>query len=185
MANLNIIKGVVQSFVKTEVSFTSVDIANEIKKMGIWIRNREVSQELKYLFNTDMDDYQMTEIKVKRAEDEEDVTALLYHHSNKSHLDYLNTEAKPLNPSNFLKAEITKTPYKYIDIIEKDSIINSSKTQVKQDKTKQDKTKQDVVDDKDTDKKSKDEIKDVSKDKIEKTKGFTTSKRNYTTFNFL
>lgn len=60
------IQEVVESAVKSEKMFTSVDIANIIKNKGIWVRNREVRDWVRHAFsdNSRFPDYMVSDILV-------------------------------------------------------------------------------------------------------------------------
>ncbi len=179
MSDSVIIKNLVKSFVKTEVSFTSVDIANEIKKMGVWIRNREISKELKNLFHSDMINYEMSDIKVKRSEDDVEVIAILYHHVNKNPTEYLNVEAKAVSPDNFFKSKPVKQKLIYLDINDKIELNKKRKAEIKDVEKKEVKPK--VEDNKGDSKDSK-----INDSSATTKKGFSkSSKRDYTSFNFI
>lgn len=108
MNNKDLIKNTVNYFVSSKILFTSVDISNEIKKTGVWIKNKEVSNQLKKIFNNKNLDYIISEIKVKRTEDLKEVTALLYHPIKTLKSDYTNIKEKAMSPDEILKSVSSK-----------------------------------------------------------------------------
>lgn len=97
-----LVQDTVEEFIKDDKLFTSVDIANKIKEDGEWISNKVVSQEISSLFrNNCYNKYRVSSIKVKRAEDNVMVNAILYLPVNSNESDYLNTSAKPMTPDDF------------------------------------------------------------------------------------
>jgi len=102
------IENITNYFVKNKISFTSVDVSNEYKKNGFWKKNSEISKILKKNFDLKLNNYQISEIEVKRAEDEKIVNAILYHHKSVNPKDYDNLEGKPMKPDELLKTRVVK-----------------------------------------------------------------------------
>lgn len=102
------IENIINYFVKNKISFTSVDVSNEYKKNGIWKKNSEISKILKKDFDLISNNYQISEIEVKRAEDNKTVNAILYHHQSIDPKDYDNLEGKPMKPEELLKTRLVK-----------------------------------------------------------------------------
>lgn len=102
------IENITNYFVKNKISFTSVDVSNEYKKNGLWKKNSEISKILRKDFDLISNDYQISEIEVKRAEDNKTVNAILYHHKSINPKDYDNLEGKPMKPDELLKTRLVK-----------------------------------------------------------------------------
>jgi hypothetical protein len=156
MSYKQLIKKVVDIYVEDEKSFTSLDISNKVKSNGDWIRNSQVSSELKILFRSNTyPDYKVTEIDVVRKEDGSIVTAILYLPEIKCETEYTNISGSPITPDDFdSNSSVSKTVV-ISDVAKDDSVIVKDDPNVVQQKTI----------------------------KIKKTV-FTNSKRNYSRFNF-
>lgn len=89
-----IIQAKVNDFVDREEGFTSVDIANAIKKDGAWIRNRVVAVWLRN--NFDVEDYERTMVDVGSGRQ-----AFLYHPDFYDSANYTGQDQKALNPDDF------------------------------------------------------------------------------------
>jgi hypothetical protein len=160
MSNKQLVKKIVDKYVEDKKAFTSLDISNDAKTNGDWIRNSQDSHELKLLFraNTYID-YKVTEIDVVRKEDGSIVTAILYLPENSCETDYTNISGSPITPDDFdSKAIVVKT----------DDGDDSDDNLVKDDSI--------IV---------KDDADDIQPKTIKiKNTVFTKSKRNYSRFNF-
>lgn len=119
MKNKEKIEIIVNNYLALGLSFTSVDISNDFKRSGDWIRNSEVSTILKDIINKTKSDYIMSNIKVKRAEDNNEVTAILYHLRTKSSQEYTNLEGKPMKPEDIIKSRKSRIK-KYKDKFSKE-----------------------------------------------------------------
>lgn len=84
----SIIKDVVDKFVAGEALFTSVDIANEVKKSGTWLSNSDVAFWLRNEFSAITLGYTNTIIQVLNGT----VTARLYHPINGDISDYTTAQ---------------------------------------------------------------------------------------------
>ncbi len=167
------IEKIVNGYLDSELSFTSVDISNDFKKSGDWVRNSEVSTILKDIINKTKSDYIMSNIKVKRAEDNNEVTAILYHLRTKSPQEYTNLEGKPMKPEDIIKSRKAGIK-KYKDKFSKE--IKAIKEQKKNAPIKKQTEKLKVE--------VKKEIK--TKEKFKKTEiKQNKSTRNYSLFNFI
>jgi len=92
----NIIKQRVLEHIKGNKMFTSVDIANCIKREGIWVRNVVVRNWLQNNFNDKsiFDSYAISQITVCNNSS----LASLYHPFLSDPKDYTDTDQKPLTP---------------------------------------------------------------------------------------
>ena len=90
-----VISDKVAEFVNKQELFTSVDVANAIKKDGTWIRNREVAGWLRNFFSDPS--YSRTLIPVDYGRNE----ATLYHPGFADTKDYKNYDAKAISPEVF------------------------------------------------------------------------------------
>jgi hypothetical protein len=90
------IKDTIKKFVEDEKMFTSVDISNDIKKRGIWVRNVEVTHWLKKNFSTNklFDTFTKSQISVCQNLN----LAFLYHPIWSNPNDYKDRDQKPLTP---------------------------------------------------------------------------------------
>lgn len=94
MTNEQIIQTQVNDFITKDEAFTSVDIANAIKRAGTWVRNREVATWLRRNFNNP--DYEITMIDVGRG-----FRANLYHPDYFDPNNYDRKNQKAMNPDDF------------------------------------------------------------------------------------
>ena len=86
----------VSEYVKEGKMFTSVDIANEVKKEGLWVRNRDVRDWLQENFS-DKDlfvDYVISQIYVCKGNS----VASLYHPALMDPNTYMDRDQRPLTP---------------------------------------------------------------------------------------
>lgn len=94
-----ILHSVLTTFVVKEMSFTSNEIANHAKRLGIWIRNRDVAAYLRENIHKVGDTYgciyRITVIDVDHT------TAALYHPSHVCHTAYLARDIKAITPDEF------------------------------------------------------------------------------------
>ena len=83
-------------FINDEKLFTSVDIANAVKRDGLWVRNREVRDWLRENFSnkTIFKNYTTTQIMVCKGSS----AATLYHPDNVDANAYLETDQHTLTP---------------------------------------------------------------------------------------
>ena len=91
------VKEAVREFVTGGKMFTSVDVGNEVKKAGTWIRNRDVASELRHLFRSGdsvFDGYDMARIAVDGGAS----TATLYLPCGSDPEDYKERNQKALGP---------------------------------------------------------------------------------------
>ena len=105
MNNETLIREIVESFVTSDKSFTSVDISNKIKlEKGIFVRNIEVRDWLRTnLKNDDMFvDYTTTSINVMN----DTRKATLYHPNWISSDSYKNRDQRALTPTDILAKKI-------------------------------------------------------------------------------
>jgi len=92
--------------IKEDRMFTSVDIANEVKSEGLWVRNREVRDWLLENF-TDKDlfgNYTISQIYVCNGSS----VASLYHPALSDPNDYLERNQKPLTPDEVKTIALAK-----------------------------------------------------------------------------
>lgn len=92
------VKEAVREFVAGNKLFTSVDVANEIKKAGVWKRNRDVAAELRNLFasgDSAFDGYDRCNISVESGSK----TATLYLPCGATPDDYTQRDQKALGPA--------------------------------------------------------------------------------------
>lgn len=90
---------VVKRFVGMGAKFTSVDVANEIKRSGVWRRNSDVAAELRRLFKAGecgLGAYETSMISVSGSSK----TATLYHLSGSDPDDYQDRDQRALGPSD-------------------------------------------------------------------------------------
>lgn len=92
-STLDLVGKKVKEFISKEVPFTSVDVANEIKEEGTWVKNREVARFLRnYDFSST--NYQTSNISVSNGR-----TARLYHPDFIDAETYDNTDQRALTPN--------------------------------------------------------------------------------------
>lgn len=93
----SLIRETVQKFINEEEMFTSVDIANAIKKEGIWVRNTEVRDWLRtnYDFDDTFENYESDRIPVCNGTRYATVYLPAYRNAD----EYEPTNQKPLTPS--------------------------------------------------------------------------------------
>jgi len=98
MNNKDIIREKVEELINDDEAFTSVDIANAIKRDGTWIRNREVASWLRdSFFQADVGGrYSKTMISVGQGKQ-----ANLYHPFFFDSSNYTGTDQNALNPDDF------------------------------------------------------------------------------------
>jgi DNA-binding CsgD family transcriptional regulator len=111
MMNTQIITDVVVEFIKQDKLFTSVDIANEIKTRGEWVRNSEVASFLRNkvisLAQQHGLDYEMVPISVSTPTGF--AHANVYFMTGDDPYSYTNTTQKAMTPDEFLKLHPGKT----------------------------------------------------------------------------
>lgn len=101
-----IIKEIINKKIEKKEMFTSLDITNELKKQGIWIKNSVVSKKLKEIFKNKKKKYMTTLISVSLKGESDENNALLYHHKKDNIKKYKNKEGKIITKEEFI--DITK-----------------------------------------------------------------------------
>lgn len=86
----------VSEYVKEGKMFTSVDIANAVKKEGLWVRNRDVRDWLQENFSDKdlFEDYAISQIHVCNGSS----VASLYHPALVDPSTYMDRDQRPLTP---------------------------------------------------------------------------------------
>ena len=99
------IRDTVKKFVDDEKMFTSVDIATDIKKRGIWVRTVEVRAWLQRNFDKDslMGDYNSSQIGVCNNT----TLATLYHPIWQDPNEYQDRDQQPLTPIDVKNIQLT------------------------------------------------------------------------------
>lgn len=95
MTNEQVIESKVNDFIVKNEAFTSVDLANSIKKDGTWIKNRRVASWLRSNFKAD--DYETTMIDVGGSNGQ----ANLYHPDFFDEMNYDGQNQKAMTPTEF------------------------------------------------------------------------------------
>lgn len=95
MDAVTIIKSTVDTFVKANKMFTSVDITNAIKSNGTWIRNSIVANWLRNEFDEHL--YTTSTIAVNYGNDR----ASLYYPLHENPANYMNTNLESIDPFKF------------------------------------------------------------------------------------
>jgi hypothetical protein len=93
-----VVREAVQSLTKNRKQFTSVDVANDIKKKGIWLSNRHVAQAIRNLFELKdivFDGYSQWAIDVASNTK----TATLYGPTGSDPNNYTNVDLVALTPA--------------------------------------------------------------------------------------
>ena len=95
------INTVMREFMDRNALFTSVDIANEVKRRGTWIRNRDVADYLRnHVLRVVGGDYIQTLIEVKLATGDK-VPAYVYHPEGTDALEYRDIAQSAMTPDEF------------------------------------------------------------------------------------
>lgn len=95
------INTVMREFMDRDALFTSVDIANEVKRRGTWVRNRDVAAYLRsHVLRVVGGDYIQTLIEVKLANGTE-VPAYVYHPEGTNALEYRDIAQSAMTPDEF------------------------------------------------------------------------------------
>jgi len=105
------IQDVVKRFVGMGTMFTSVDVANEVKRSGTWRRNSEVAIEVRRMFRDEecgLESYENDTINVLGGSKR----AVLYHLSGTDPDDYQDRDQHALTPSDVPQA--VKAPAKKV-----------------------------------------------------------------------
>jgi len=78
----NEVKNVVENFIKQNLAFTALDVSNKVKESFPEVRHRNVRDEVRELYNTEMqlDCYAATPITVTLDDGISTAQAILYHH---------------------------------------------------------------------------------------------------------
>ena len=101
---IGITEQVVQEHIKTDKAFTSVDIANAVKRKGVWIRNSHVAKYLRdnftHVVNFCNADYTITPITVVVDSYGKTSVANLYHPRSFDLDDYVNISQSALTPDD-------------------------------------------------------------------------------------
>lgn len=117
MINETEIKAVIAEFMQANRLFTSVDVANHIKRAGTFIRNRDVAAYLRNeWFNicNELDcDYRTEMIMVG---ENHDVATFLYLPFDESINNYTETNQKALSPDDLIEEDVEKEPEEEFDI---------------------------------------------------------------------
>lgn len=100
-----VVEKVIENFVNNELMFTSVDIANAIKKGGSWISNREVAKYLREEYDWMLCGYEKTIIRVTDGK-----IATLYHPCCCDPINYCDTDKHALTPN---EVDCQETLYLY------------------------------------------------------------------------
>lgn len=93
------VQDVVKRFVGMGAKFTSVDVANEVKRSGVWRRNSDVASELRRIFRAGdcgLSAYEASVIDVLNGSRR----ATLYHLSGSDPDDYQDRDQRALRPSD-------------------------------------------------------------------------------------
>jgi hypothetical protein len=101
------VKDAVKEFVSGKKLFTSVDVANEIKKAGVWRRNREVAHELRDLFSNGDDAFDGYD-RCNIAVDAGSKTATLYLPCGADPEDYKDRDQKAIGPKTVTVPQSTR-----------------------------------------------------------------------------
>ena len=111
MANQDIIKKKVESYLNKKLQFTSVNVSNDIKKDGTWISNTEVSSWLRTNFHNMNSvlamDYATIPISVSAGNTT--AKATLYFHVMSDPDNYSDTCLKSMTPDEFKALQTKKT----------------------------------------------------------------------------
>jgi len=99
-----LIKAKADEFVSRQEAFTSVDIANAIKRDGTWIRNSDIAEWLRNNFFAT--DYTNSLITVGVGNDS--MRALLYHHDTYDSAHYDKVDQQAITPDEFNKIHAPK-----------------------------------------------------------------------------
>jgi len=94
----NEVKVVVEEFSRGQKQFTSIDVANQVKRSGKWRRNRDVASELRDMYATDdaaLAGYSRCSIAVKGGSK----TATLYFPSGTDPEDYKDRDQRADSPT--------------------------------------------------------------------------------------
>ena len=110
MSKSKIIKENTQKFVDENKSFTSVDVSNQIKESGKWIKNSHVAKWLRKNVSKIWDSYS-TEIIAVFTSSGKSTKAILYHEKSSNCLDYLQIKQKTIS-KNVFNAKINETTLK-------------------------------------------------------------------------
>jgi DNA-binding CsgD family transcriptional regulator len=109
--NTSIIENVVSEFIQKGQLFTSIDIANEVKTRGEWIRNTEVAGFLRKnvisLARQQNLDYEMVQVSVSTSTGS--AQANVYFMSGDDPHSYTNTTQTAMTPAEFLQLHPGKT----------------------------------------------------------------------------
>lgn len=121
----NVIKETVEKFVYREKSFTSMDISQEIKKKGIWVRNIDVASWLRDNFskNDIFADYSTTPTSVRNGSK----VATQYHPTWADPDEYKETDQIPMTPDDvksIRKSNIKSVP-DIVDMLNPTNVVMS------------------------------------------------------------
>lgn len=100
------IEAVVTEYIHAGRMFTSVDVSDEVKKRGTFVRNRDVASWLR----SNVTNYSRSTINVVRAEDGVSVNATLYHPYGDDPMQYHTTSQKPITPTDFASTHPSAIP---------------------------------------------------------------------------
>jgi len=126
------VQDVVKRFVGMGTMFTSVDVANEVKRSGTWRRNSDVAAEVRRIFRAQecgFGVYESSSIDVLGGSK----NAMLYHMSGTDPDDYQDRDQQALRPSDVPQAmkkstkKAAKKAATAAPAIQKTTVLNRSK----------------------------------------------------------
>lgn len=176
---------IVDDFHDKNELFTSVDVANKIKRCGYWIRTKDVAAHLRnWICSTS--DYTQTQIDVKRQEDGAIVVANLYHPLSKQASDY-QSDGYALTPDDFedlnkpekLPKALNPSAVKSTGIKNPDGDVQKAKSKKAKSKKVKEKVKEKEEDSKDVE-----SSKDLESTKQESKTSKKSQGRDFSKFNF-
>jgi len=99
-----VLRAVVTGWIIAEKAFTSVELCNHMKRLGIWIRNREVAEFLRENVESIASEYGVYSDKTLISVDVKNkfgATAYLYHVVGYDHTVYNGRDLKAITPEEF------------------------------------------------------------------------------------
>lgn len=101
---LEALEEVLDGFLTDGRMFTSVEIANEVKRLGVWVRNSEVATYLRSASPFGIPAYNSTTINVEV--DGGIRIAICYHLVFDDPMDYMPRDLKAITPDEFKKIKV-------------------------------------------------------------------------------